>query len=318
MHSAHVVQIMGRLVMIMTTDTNLATIAALGRKDPMTGGWVDGWVGGWAVEEWVVVQGRAGAARGSSTCGACCCWPHAWGPAAGSWQLLHPAGTCCPAFFSCPNHPALPLPLPCPALSCPALPLPRPALLPPSGHGEAWAPPEVKVAVPFGATLISLLCFGQAVRLAVHIGFNVRVQGVSGPGKMEDGSQGEANVVYGPGGWVGGFVWRQDQAQGPGVAVPEAPCGRPTVSRRGPCPTILPLPPPPPTKSTASAVEGVLLDDEVVVMLQRCELYFTLGLRSGWVVLPPMWASAQSGCCWCGCLLQAATCRQGAWLDGGC
>ena len=58
------------------------------------------------------------------------------------------------------------------------------------------------MAVPFGATLVSLLCFGQAVRLAVHIGFNIRVQGVTGGGKTEDGSHGEA----GPGwaGWLAG------------------------------------------------------------------------------------------------------------------
>ncbi|KAL4432412.1 hypothetical protein ABPG77_001711 [Micractinium sp. CCAP 211/92] len=47
-----------------------------------------------------------------------------------------------------------------------------------TGPNDSWAPPEVKVAVPFGATLLSLLCFGQSVRLAVHIGFSIRVQGI--------------------------------------------------------------------------------------------------------------------------------------------
>lgn len=87
---------------------------------------------------------------------------------------------------------------------------------PMTGPNESWAPPEVKVAVPFGATLVSLLCFGQSVRLAVHIGFSIRVQGVNA-GKRDQR--------------------RRDQE------------------------------------------DGMHLSDEVVVMVQRAELYFTLGLR---------------------------------------
>lgn len=49
----------------------------------------------------------------------------------------------------------------------------------PAGPTPSWAPAYVRVAVPFGATLVSLLCFAQAVRLAVHVGFQVRVIGVS-------------------------------------------------------------------------------------------------------------------------------------------
>jgi hypothetical protein len=30
-----------------------------------------------------------------------------------------------------------------------------------TGPSPSWAPPEVRVAVPLGATLLSLLCFGQ-------------------------------------------------------------------------------------------------------------------------------------------------------------
>ncbi len=50
----------------------------------------------------------------------------------------------------------------------------------PAGPSDSWAPAYVRVAVPFGATLLALLCFGQAVRLAVHVGFNIRVQGITG------------------------------------------------------------------------------------------------------------------------------------------
>ncbi|KAL4430691.1 hypothetical protein ABPG75_005947 [Micractinium tetrahymenae] len=91
---------------------------------------------------------------------------------------------------------------------------------PMTGPNESWAAPEVKVAVPFGATLLSLLCFGQSVRLAVHIGFSIRVQGVGG-GKRDGG--------------------KRDREDG--------------------------------------HEDGIRLDDEVVVMVQRAELYFTLGLR---------------------------------------
>lgn len=47
-----------------------------------------------------------------------------------------------------------------------------------TGPNPGWASPQAKVAVPFAATLLSLLCFGQAVRLAVHLGFLIRVKGV--------------------------------------------------------------------------------------------------------------------------------------------
>lgn len=47
-----------------------------------------------------------------------------------------------------------------------------------TGPSASWASPQTKVAVPFAATLLSLLCFGQAVRLAVHLGFLIRVKGV--------------------------------------------------------------------------------------------------------------------------------------------
>jgi putative effector of murein hydrolase len=55
----------------------------------------------------------------------------------------------------------------------------------------------VRVAVPFGATLVSLLCFGQAVRLAVHIGFNIRVIGVGRA--MQHGEQQPAAAALGLG-----------------------------------------------------------------------------------------------------------------------
>lgn len=35
----------------------------------------------------------------------------------------------------------------------------------PAGPSDSWAPPEARVAVPFGACLLSFLCFGQTVRL---------------------------------------------------------------------------------------------------------------------------------------------------------
>ncbi|KAI3433765.1 hypothetical protein D9Q98_003572 [Chlorella vulgaris] len=85
---------------------------------------------------------------------------------------------------------------------------------PMTGPTPSWAPAYVRVAVPFGATLVSLLCFAQAVRLAVHVGFQVRVIGVS----------------------VGKHAGERSE-------------------------------------------EEVLLEDGTVCMVQRCELFFTLGLR---------------------------------------
>lgn len=73
------------------------------------------------------------------------------------------------------------------------------SLLLSAGPSDSWAPAYVRVAVPFGATLLALLCFGQAVRLAVHVGFNIRVQGVTG-GKGLELPHGK---VWLPAAWVG-------------------------------------------------------------------------------------------------------------------
>ena len=138
----------------------------------------------------------------------------------------------------------------------------------------------MRVAVPFGATLVSLLCFGQAVRLAVHIGFNVRVQGISvnratdtrdgggDAGSRHAGArlpQGEAPHLQTEGS-TAADSWNSNRA------------GR--LELRQLPPHLLSLPAALTLLVLAcgpmGADESLLLGQEVVVMLQRCELYFTL------------------------------------------
>lgn len=47
-----------------------------------------------------------------------------------------------------------------------------------AGPSPGWPSSYVKVAIALGATLLSLLSFGQCVRLAVHLGFCIRVKGI--------------------------------------------------------------------------------------------------------------------------------------------
>ena len=149
----------GRLIMVMTSESNLATISALARQDPMTGAGPLCCIAGrhaWRTH----AAWRTQAARHASP------WvqlaARRWGAATpGMLQWRH-CGSLHHAMPCHLNPSCSPTPHACP------------------GPYDSWAPAYVRVAVPFGATLLALLCFGQAVRLAIHIGFNVRVQGVTG------------------------------------------------------------------------------------------------------------------------------------------
>lgn len=133
--------------MVMTSESNLATISGLARQDPMTG------------EGPLARRRMAHIGRHDMRHAACCKEQRRRHARHAAWVAsLRPA-----------HMPACPLGLPA-LLPAPCLP----------GPSDSWAPAYVRVAVPFGATLLALLCFGQAVRLAVHVGFNVRVQGLTG------------------------------------------------------------------------------------------------------------------------------------------
>lgn len=150
----------GRLLELMTNQMNLDTIAALARKDPMTGEPAELLAGGPGQHQ------RASAAAAPVGVGAC--EPPAQALAVSARHA------CC--WGALPHGLA---------------PLTSPGCAPPAGPNDSWAPPEVRVAVPLGATLLSLLFFGQTVRLAIHVGFNCRVHAVSGGKGVGGAGRGE-------------------------------------------------------------------------------------------------------------------------------
>lgn len=119
-------QIMGRLIELMCTYQNLATIAALAHKDPMTG-------------------------KRSLAC-ACPCLRSAL-----ESSMMCPDRLPCVACARQSRAAQLHLPpLPCPIPAPPPLTPQPPPLLPPTPHcligpTDSWVSPEVRVAVPFGA-----------------------------------------------------------------------------------------------------------------------------------------------------------------------
>jgi len=100
--------------------------------------------------------------------------------------------------------------------------------------------PEIRIAVPLGATLLCLLLLGQSARMAVHVGFAIRVVAVN---EHEQEINGRSTTT--------------------------------TNNNNGK----------PGNKNSRLEKD---LQYEVVVMVRRTELYFTLGLRSFYFFIASM------------------------------
>ena len=98
--------------------------------------------------------------------------------------------------------------------------------------------PEIRIAVPLGATLLCLLLLGQSARMAVHVGFAIRVVAVNE---------------------------HEQDINGRGA----------TTTNNG-------------KRGNKDARLEKDLQYEVVVMVRRTELYFTLGLRSFYFFIASM------------------------------